>query len=163
MDPPAGRRPADDLRRPYLTMLALGAISAILVALGLGNLLLTTMPWNDTGLHAAVTGVYRYDPKTRSTGDQTIDHVRHGQAFAARVAWQQLPTGLQVGARWYDPQDEDVGGAPPTSAGDQAARDAIAPMADTRGPPGGYTLLVMRYADGRPAEILGRARVEVSQ
>src|SRR5215218_8672667 len=138
MDQPARRRPADDLRRPYLTMLALGAISAILVGLGLGNLLLTTMPWNDTGLHATVTGVYRYDTRTRSLDDAKISSIGHGQPFAARVAWGQLPAGLQVGARWYDPQDEDVGGAPPLSAGEQAARDAIAPMADKRGPPGGY-------------------------
>lgn len=163
MDQTARRRPSDDLRRPYLVMLALGAISAVLVALGLGNLLLTTMPWNDTGLRASVTGVYRYDPKTRSTGDQRITEIRHGQAFAARVAWRQLPAGLQVGARWYDPQDDDIGGVPPMSAGDQAARDALVPMADTRGPPGSYTLLVMRYADGRPAEILGRAHVQVNE
>jgi hypothetical protein len=163
MDQPARGRAADDLRRPYLTMLALGAISAILVAVGLGNLFLSTMPWNDTGLRAAVTGVYRYDPRTRSTADQKITEIRHGQAFAARIAWRQLPAGLQVGARWYDPQDDDVGGAPPMTAGDLAARDAIAPMTDTRGPPGSYMLLVMRYADGRPVEILGRARVKVDE
>jgi hypothetical protein len=161
MDQPARRRQADDLRAPYLTMLAVGAISVVLVALGLGNLLLTTMPWNDTGLHVGITGVYRYDPGTRSLGDTKISSVRHGQPFAARVAWGQLPAGLQVGARWYDPQDTDVGGAPPESAGEQSARNAIAPMTDTRGPPGAYTLLVMRYADGQPAEILGRTRIEV--
>jgi hypothetical protein len=36
-------------------------------------------------------------------------------------------------------------------------------MTDTRGPPGSYMLLVMRYADGRPVEILGRARVQVDE
>jgi hypothetical protein len=161
MDQPARRRPADDLRPPYLTMLALGAVSLLLVLFGLGNLLLTTMPWNHTGLHASVTGVYKYDPRTHSLGDTRISSIGHGQPFAARVAWSQLPAGLQVGARWYDPQDTDSGGAPPQAASQQAAHDAIVPIAGTRGPPGEYQLLVMRYADGRPAEVLGRARIRV--
>lgn len=160
--PAPARRAPDDLQAPFVTILALGAVSALLLVLGLSNLVLASMPWAHTGLHASVSGVYTYDRSTGTVGSEATKTFPRGQAFAARVDWAALPGDLSVGAAWYGPDDAQVGGVGPAPARDLAARQAPAPMTDLKGPSGRYTLLVMHYVDNQPIEILARQAVRVT-
>jgi endonuclease YncB( thermonuclease family) len=147
----------------YWTMLALGAVSAVLLLLGLTNLVVATMPWAHTGLHVRVSGVYPYDRESGRVSGSPRRKFPQGRTFAARVNWSSLPSGLNVGAAWYDDNETQVAAITPAAAGDLAARHATVPMTDTNAPPGAYTVLVMHYVDGRPIEILGRTTVRITR
>jgi hypothetical protein len=152
----------DDLQAPFWTMLALGAVSATLLVLGLGNLIVASMPWAHTGLKVQVTGVYPYDPQAHTVSGTATTTFRSGELFAGRVSWDSLPATLEVGGVWYDSQQQQVTSPAPQEAGQLAAQQAVVPMTDTRLLPGRYQLLVMHYVDGRPIEILGRRTVKVT-
>jgi hypothetical protein len=143
-------------------MLALGAVSVLLLVLGLGNLVMASMPWAHTGLHARVAGVYAYDASSGTVGSDAATTFPRGQAFAARVDWAALPGNLSVGGAWYGADGTQVGGVGPSSAGDLAGRQSPVPMTDVKVPPGVYTLLVMHYVDKQPVEILARKKVRVT-
>ena len=142
--------------------MALGAVSALLLVLGLSNLVTASMPWAHTGLKVQVTGVYPYDKQAHTVGETAGTRFKRGQEFAARVDWASLPQGLEVGGAWYDAQDRLVSGQQPAPAGQLASEQAVVPMTDDRAVPGRYRLLVMHYADGKPIEILGRQSVRVT-
>ena len=151
----------DDLRAPYVTMLVVGAVSLILLVLGLTNLIEASMPWAHTGAHVQVIGVYAYDPQTHALGPAGSTFPR-GKPFAARVDWASLPPSLDVQAVWYDPHQTAAGGSARAGAADLAAEHAIAPVTNVKGPPGTYTLLVLHYVGKKPIEILGRQYVQVT-
>jgi hypothetical protein len=142
--------------------MALGAISALLLVLGLSNLVIASMPWARTGLQARVIGVYAYDRQAHTVGDAPATSFKRGQTFAARVSWSGLPQDLEVGGAWYDANDRQAAALAPATAGELAAQQAVVPMDDDRAPPGRYRLLVMHYVDGKPIEILGRQSVRVT-
>lgn len=143
-------------------MMALGAVSVVLLVLGLGNLIVASMPWAHTGLHARVAGIYTYDPSSGTVGSDAATTFPRGQAFAARVDWAALPGNLQVGGAWYAADGSEVGGVGPSTAGDLAARQSPVPMTDAKAPPGVYTLFVMHYVGDQPVEVLARKRVRVT-
>lgn len=147
----------------YWTMLALGAVAAVLLMLGLTNLIVASMPWAHTGLHAHVTGVYPYDRNSGSVGNSAGATYAKGRTFAARVDWAALPADVAVGAVWYDSNGGSVGGITPGRAGDLAGRNQAVPMADSQAPPGSYTLLVMHYVGDTPIEVLARTTVRISK
>lgn len=142
-------------------MLVLGAVSVVLLLLGLTNLVEASMPWAHTGAHTQVLGVYAYNPGTHALGTSGNTFPR-GTPFAARVDWSSLPPSLDVQAVWYDPNQTAVGGSSRGTAGQLAAQQAVAPMTRVKGPPGRYTLLVLHYVGNKPIEILGRQYVQVT-
>ncbi|MFZ0215157.1 MAG: hypothetical protein WAM30_04365 [Candidatus Dormiibacterota bacterium] len=156
----AATRRRDELQPAFVTMLAVGSICALFISLGWGNLLIGTAPWAHVNVTATVSGVFGYDPGTGETGAPSTQF-RTGHAFAASVDWSRLPGSLQVGARWYDGNDQDWGGTSPAPARALAAQRALAPMARTNAPAGRYELLVMRYFGGHAIQILGHAIVQV--
>jgi hypothetical protein len=155
------RRKGDDLQAPFWTLMALGTVSALLLVLGLSNLITATMPWAHTGLKVQVTGVFPYDPRVHTVTDGAGTSFKRGQEFAAKVDWSSLPRNLEVGGVWYDSQDREVSALAPAPAGQLAAQQAVVPMTDSQALPGSYRVLVMHYVDGKPIEILGRKSARV--
>lgn len=152
----------DGLAAPYITLIVVGVLSFLILLLAFGQLIEGTAPWQHVGVRAHIHGVYRYDPATGRVVSGPQTSFKKGHAFAGRVDWSALPSGLEVGARWYDDVGEDWGGIQPAPAG-QLARggSSLVPMVRTDAPPGVYTLDVMRYVAGRPVQILGRVDVKI--
>jgi hypothetical protein len=148
-------------------MLALGAAGLLILVLGLVVFLRFAPLGQRTGLAARVTGVYAYDPGRRTITGPPRARFPRTQPFAARVRWAALPGGMAVGATWYDSLQEPAGGVGPAPAARLSAGDGLVPERIPPGLhgnlPGTYTLLVLRYADGRPVEILARTTVVVER
>lgn len=157
----------DDLRPLYRIMLALGLVSALIMALGFALLLRFAPPGQHSGYRAHVNGVYEYDPTTRSITGSATTRFHRDQPFAASVDWKTLPAGMLVSARWTDSLDDEVGATQPTPvpAGRLAGENALVPVRASRefraNLPGRYTLTVVRYDRGQPVELLATARVTV--
>jgi hypothetical protein len=148
-------------------MVALGLVSVAIFALGAVTILAYAPPGQRTGLKAQVLGVYPYDPTTHEVTGGASTHFGREQAFAARVDWSSLPTGLVVGARWYNTLEEPVGGVGPAMAGALASQETVVPVKTPPGLrnnlPGSYALAVVRYSGGRPVELLARQVVLVER
>jgi hypothetical protein len=146
-------------------MLALGVVAIVIFALGFVIFLRFAPPDQATGMHAQVVGIFPYDPVQRTVHGPASMRFPRGEPFAARVNWADLPSRVVVGAQWYDSLDEAVGGVAPAPAADLAARDALVAVRTPPGfhenLPGRYTLAVVRYAAGRPVELLARRTVRV--
>ncbi len=146
-------------------MLALGAAGLLILVLGLVVFLRFAPLGQRTGLAARVIGVYAYDPVQRTVAGPAATRFPRTQPFAARVSWASLPSGVVVGATWYDSLQDPAGSVGPAPAARLAAGDGLVPEHVPPGLhgnlPGTYTLLVLRYADGRPVEILARTAVVV--
>lgn len=158
------RPPRDGLAAPYITLLAVGIVSFLIILLAFGQLVQGTAPWQHVSARARIEGVYRYDARTGRVLSGPHTHFQKGQTFAARVDWSSLPSRLQVGARWYDDTGTDWGGIQPGTP--QQLKNggfSLVPMVRTDAPPGTYTLDVMRYSGGRPAQILGHVDVTVRE
>ena len=129
--------PRDGLTAPYVLLLAVGLFSFLVILLAFGQLIQGTAPWQHVNVQARIEGVYRYDPGTGRTTSGRQTSFQQGEAFAARVDWAALPTGLEVGARWYDDSGEDWGGIQPAAAGQLASGGPfLVPMVRTDAPPG---------------------------
>ncbi|MBO0708620.1 MAG: hypothetical protein J2P44_09670 [Candidatus Dormibacteraeota bacterium] len=154
--------PRDGLTAPYVTLLAVGVVSFLIILLAFGQLVQGTVPWQHVSARARIQGVYRYDPATGRATSGPHTRFLKGQSFAARVDWSTLPSRLQVGARWYDDTGEDWGGIQPgTPQQLENGGFSLVPMVRTDAPPGTYTLDVMRYSAGRPVQVLGSTHVTV--
>jgi hypothetical protein len=156
---------ADDLRPLYRTMLALGAAAILILAFGLVFFLHYAPPGEGSGLKVRVEGVYAYDPSTGVTRGSSTSVFPPGEPFAARVDWSSVPSGVEVGAHWYNALEQQMGGVGPETAGALARRQAPVPVS-THGDqpqnlPGQYTVVVARYAHRQPVELLGRSTVLV--
>lgn len=155
-------RTRDALTPPYVTLLVLGLVSFLIIVLAFAQLVQGTAPWEHVSARARIHGVYRYDPATGHVISGRQTSFPKGQSFAGRVDWSSLPPGLAVGARWYDDSGQDWGGIQPGTASQLAGQgSSLVPMVRTDAPPGTYTMYVMRYSAGRPAQILGRVQVKV--
>ena len=155
----------DDLRPLYRTMLGLGLVAVLILALGFATLLRFAPPGQRTGYRAHVAGVFPYDPDAAQVDGPPMTRFARDQPFAAQVDWDQLPASMTVAARWYDSLDSEVGNVGPAPAADLARMEALVPV---RTPPqlhanlpGTYTLFVLRYAGGQPVELLGTQSVVV--
>ncbi len=146
-------------------MLALGLAAILILASGLALLLRFAPPGQESGYRARVSGVFIYDPTTRSISGPAMAEFHRDQTFAAKVDWRALPAGMLVSARWTDSLDDDVGTIAPTTAGGLADRDALVPVqsqpAFRANLPGQYTLTIVRYSRGQPVELLDSTRVTV--
>lgn len=158
---PRSQSPRDGLAAPYFLLLAVGMVSLLVILLAFGQLIQGTAPWQHVNVRATIYGVYRYDPDTGRTISAPEDTFRTGEVFAGKVAWDSLPSTLDVGARWYDDTGVDWGGIQPGTAAQLATAFSLVPMLRTDAPPGTYTLDVMRYSAGRPVQILGTTSVTV--
>jgi hypothetical protein len=146
-------------------MLGLGLAGIVILALGFATLLRFAPPGERTDLRAHVVGVFPYDPASGRVDGPPATRFRRDQAFAAQVAWEQLPPSMVVAARWYDSLDSEVGHVGPEPATDLARHETLIPV---RTPPefhanlpGSYTLVVVRYSRGEPVELLGTHHVVV--
>ncbi len=106
----------DELAPLYRTMLLLGLVGIVILALGFAILLRFAPPGQRSGYRAQVVGVFPYDPERGRTTGPAATRFRRDQPFAAQVDWRELPSAMIVGARWTDSLDDDVGTVGPTSA-----------------------------------------------
>jgi hypothetical protein len=157
----------ESLRPLYRVMLTLGVVALVILGLGLVSIYRFAPPGQATGLKVRIVGVYPYDPVQHRIRGGPSTHFSRDQPFAAQVDWSRLPADVVAGARWYNALDEAVGGVGPAPARTLAAEDALVPVMTPPGLhanlPGQYTLAVVRYSDGQPVELLGRALVLVER
>lgn len=155
----------EDFRPLYWTMLGLGLVALLILALGLAVLLRFAPPGQHSGYRAHVAGVYPYDARSGRVDGPAMTRFRRDQPFAAQVEWDRLPPSMVVAARWYDSLDTEVGSVGPAPASALADRDAlvavVTPPAQHANLPGSYTLKVIRYSGARPVELLGTESVVV--
>jgi hypothetical protein len=157
----------DDFRPLYRTMVSLGAVAVVILALGFLFFLRFAPPGQGTGLKARVEGVYAYDPSTKRIHGSAATSFAPDQAFAAKVDWSSLPATVTVGAHWYNSLEQETGGAGPSAAGALARQGTlVVPTLPRRGAenlPGQYTMVVARYSHGQAVELLGRTSVLVER
>lgn len=155
----------EDFRPLYWTMLSLGLVAVLILALGVVTLLRFAPLGQHTGYRAQVTGVYPYDRRSGQVDGPPSTHFRRSQPFAAQVQWDRLPAGMVVAARWYDSLDTQVGNVGPESAGHLADREALVPVVTPSdlhaNLPGTYTLKILRYSGGQPVELIDSEAVVV--
>jgi len=155
----------EDFRPLYRTMLGLGVVAVLILALGFATLLRFAPPGQRTGLRAHVVGVFPYNPEVEQVAGPAMTRFQRDQPFAAQIDWDQLPASMTVAARWYDSLDAEVGVVGPARAADLARMGALVPVRTPPGfhanLPGTYTLFVVRYANGQPVELLGTESVVV--
>jgi hypothetical protein len=155
----------EDLHPLYRTMLALGVVAILLLALGFAVMLRSAPPGQRTGYRARVIGVFAYDPSSGQPTGPPMTRFRRRQPFTAQVDWSALPPAVVAGARWTDSLDDEVGTVGPASAGSLASAAVMVPVKTPpefhANLPGSYTLTVVRYAHGQPVELLASASVVV--
>jgi hypothetical protein len=155
----------EDIRPLYRTMLLLGLVAILILALGFAVLLRFAPPGQRSGYRAHVVGVFAYDPDTGTPVGTPMTRFHRQQPFTAQVDWSDLPAAMVVGARWTDSLDDEVGTVGPQPAGGLAANGVLVPVKTPAGfnanLPGTYTLTVVRYAGGQPVELLASATVVV--
>jgi hypothetical protein len=156
---------SDDFRPLYRTMVGLGLVAVVILAVGVVTLARLGPFGQHSGYHARVDGFYRYDSRTGLVVGPSSTHFQRDQQFAARVEWNRLPPSMVVAARWADSLGTQVGGVGPEPAGQLASERALVP--ETIPPPlhanlpGNYTLYILRYKDGQPVELIDTAYVQV--
>jgi hypothetical protein len=159
--------PRDDFRPLYRTMVSLGTVAILILALGFLFFLHFAPPGQGTGLRARVQGVYAYDPSTKRLHGAPSTTFPPDQPFAARVDWSSLPTTVTVGAHWYNSLEQEIGGVGPASAGALARRGTpvvqTLPQGGAENLPGDYTMVVARYSNGQAVELLARTSVLVER
>jgi len=155
----------EDFRPLYWTMLGLGLVAVLILALGVVTLLRFAPPGQRSGYHAHVAGVFPYDSRSGQVDGPPSTHFRRDQPFAAQVEWDRLPPSMVVAARWYDSLDSQVSGVGPKSAGSLASQQTLVPVVTPpdvhANLPGSYTLRIIRYSGGQPVELLDSERVVV--
>ena len=155
----------EDFRPLYRTMLGLGLVAVLILALGVVTLLRFAPPGQRSGYHAQVAGVFPYDSRSGQVDGPPSTHFRRDQPFAAQVEWDRLPPSMVVAARWYDSLDSQVSGVGPKSAGLLASQQTLVPVVTPpdvhANLPGSYTLRIIRYSGGQPVELLDSERVVV--
>ena len=155
----------EDFRPLYWTMLGLGLIAVLILALGVVTLLRFAPLGQHSGYHARVAGVFPYDSRSGQVDGPPSTHFRRDQPFAAQVEWDRLPPTMVVAARWYDSLDSQVGSVGPEPAGQLASRETLVPVVTPpelhANLPGSYTLKIVRYVGGQPVELLDSESVVV--
>jgi hypothetical protein len=158
-------RAREDFRPLYWTMLGLGLVAVLILALGFVTLLRFAPPGQQTGYRAHVLGVFPYDPESGIVDGPPSTRFARNQPFAAQIDWSLLPPSMTVAARWYDSFDSEVGRVGPAPAAELDRREALVPVRTPPGYhanlPGTYTLFVVRYSGGQPVELLGKDTVVV--
>jgi len=156
---------SEDFRPLYWTMLGLGAVAVLILAVGVLTLLRFAPPGQHTGYHAQVAGFFPYDSRSGQVDGPPSTHFRRDQPFAAQVEWDRLPPRMVVAATWYDSLDSQVGSVGPEAAGRLASGGTLVPVvtpADLHANlPGSYTLKIARYSGGQPVELLDSQSVVV--
>jgi len=156
---------SEDFRPLYWTMLGLGVVAVLILALGVLTLLRFSPLGQHSGYHAQVAGVFPYDSGSGQVDGPPSTHFRRDQQFAAQVEWDHLPAAMVVAARWYDSLDSVVGSVGPAPAGQLANREVLVPVVTPPGLhanlPGSYTLTIVRYSGGQQVELLDSQRVVV--
>ena len=160
----AGSR--DPLLTPYRTLLAYGAVGIVIFIAGFFEFIHFEPFQPGSGAQAHISGVFKYDPSTKTTTGPDRATFARGDQFAAVVDWSSLPDNLSVEAIWYDSFENIVGSVGPgTPSGlrDQTTVPAAVPEGLKYHLPGQYIFAVERIAGGRPVEVLGRRIVFVDR
>jgi len=160
----AGAR--DPVLTPYRTLLAFGGIGIVIFIAGFFEYLHFEPFQLGSGVHAHITGVFKYDPKSKTTsGDDRATFARNDE-FAAVVDWSGLPDTLNVEAIWYDSFENivgSVGPGTPSSLHDETIIPAAVPEGLKYHLPGQYIFAIERLDGSRPVEVLGRRIVFVDR
>ena len=153
----------DQLKVLYRTLLVFGTVGVVILAVGLIEFAYFERPGQESGIHAHIAGVFKYDPKTGTTTGVDRTQFARDEQFAAVVDWSSIPGDVSVDARWYDTFGSIEGHAGPATAS-ELVNDSVIPVAVPEGYhfvlPGRYTFVVERLQDGVPVEVLAR-RFEV--
>jgi hypothetical protein len=158
--------PYDPVRTLYRTLLLFDVVAILIMAAGLAEFLYFEPPGQQTGIKATIVGVYQYDPATNKTFGADRSTFTRTQLFAAVVDWKSLPPNITVDARWFDNFGSIVGSVGPGTPA-QLANQPIVPIALPTNLkynlPGQYLLVVERWANGVPVEVLARRIVLVQR
>lgn len=163
----APRTPMAGDRGPFYLLIALGGVALAVLGFSFAQFVYFEPPGEHSDIRAPITSVATFDPVTGTLGPAAGGRFAPGQVFAATVDWSAVPRAALVGATWTSgPFATDFGGVGPARAADLAGRPIpIRPPARAGAasilPPGPYTLSVLRYAGGRPVEVLARRQVLV--
>lgn len=153
----------DQLKVLYRTLLVFATVGVVILAVGLIEFAYFERPGQESGIHAHIAGVFKYDPKTGTTTGVDRTQFARDEQFAAVVDWSSIPGNVSVDARWYDTFGSIEGHAGPAAASD-LVNNSVIPVAVPEGYhfvlPGRYTFVVERLQDGVPVEVLAR-RFEV--
>ena len=144
---------------PYRTIIAYGAIGIVIFVAGFIEFVHFEPFGHGSGVHAHISGVFSYDPKTKTTTGSDRSTFARSEQFAAVVDWSGIPDTLNVQAVWIDSFQNVVGSAGPATS--------IVPAEVPEGLkyhlPGQYIFAVERLEGGRPVEVLGRRIVFVDR
>lgn len=158
---------AGEVRPLYRMVSVLGVVAVAILALGLVELLVLEPVSEHTGARVAVTGVYAYDPSAERLSGSPATRFPAGQPFAALIDWPTAPPSAVVGAHWSNALGSVVGEVTPRPATQMGERERVLPVKVPpdlhRNLPGEYVLVVERYRDGRPVEVLAHRRVLVTR
>ena len=149
----------DQLRVLYRTLLVFATVGVAILAIGLIEFAYFERPGEGSGIHAHISGVFKYDPATGQTSGPDRSEFHRDEQFAAVIDWTSVPGGVTVDARWYDTFGSIEGYAGPAAAKDLVDHSVVA-VAVPQGYhfvlPGRYTFVVERVKDGVPVEVLAR-------
>ena len=149
----------DQLRVLYRTLLVFATVGAAILAIGLIEFAYFERPGEASGIHAHISGVFKYDPSTAKTSGPDRTEFHRDEQFAAVIDWTSVPQDVVVDARWYDTFGAIEGYVGPARAKDLASRSTV-PVAVPAGYhyvlPGRYTFVVERVEDGLPVEVVAR-------
>jgi len=158
-------RQSDPVTGLYRTLLAFAAIGIVLLTAGLIEFA-HFEPIANSGLHARIVGVYRYDTATGQTSGANTQTFARADDFAAVVDWSGLPDKITVQALWYDGFQNivgSVGPGHPSELRDHTTIPADVPPDLKFHLPGEYIFAIERIVDGQPVEVLARRLVEVER
>jgi len=155
----------DEIDPLYRAIRLVGLMALLIFAAGLVEFLSFEPPGQATGTTARITGVYAYDPSTRTTSGAAAERFGRGQPFAAVVDWSSIPSQTTVAARWFDSFGEVVGQVGPATAGSigSGAVPVALPQGLKENIPGTYLFVVERLSRGQAVEVLARRLVEVER
>ena len=158
-------RQSDPVTALYRTLLVFAAVGILILVAGLAEFAYFE-PFNPSGLHARIVGVYHYDPTTHKTSGPDQRVFSRSDQFAAVVDWSGLPDSISVQAIWFDSFENIVGSAGPDTP--SALQDETTIPAEIQKNlkfhlPGQYIFAIERVSGGQPVEVLARRIVEVQR
>ena len=155
----------DEILPLYRAIKLVGILAMAIFAAGIVEFVSFEPPGQATGTVARITGIYPYDPSSRTAGGTARERFRRDEPFAAVVDWSSIPSGTVVAARWFDSFGELVGQVGPGPAGLMPAGPVpvALPPGLRRNIPGTYLFVVERISHGQPVEVLARRLVEVGR
>lgn len=148
-------------RRAYALLAVAGLLGTAVLLVGAGQLVLYEVPSHNSGLHAAIEGVYPFDVDRQAVDGPAATEFDAGSvdALAARVTWADLPPTTIVSGDWYDSSGALVARSGPAAAA--RMHPIVVAGDDAALSPGAYLFAVERWDGGTPIEVLTKELVRL--